>query len=234
MQRGPFVIAAGAVASAVGWSLHLAAVDRPFAGDAALVIAIGLLGYAAIAVAGLLLARGRWATWMVAGVVAAGLVLAVVTSPTAWYWVGLVTGAAVLAALRGPWLHGWIRQLPGADGPPPAAMAIPLLAFGLVPAVGIASPSGLAPGHGILGAAGLLLAWAYGRAQTWSLWALRLVLLPVAIPAILAGPPAGSALLAALTGVTVALAWTAPARLAVEPLTDHIPGPRIAKPKEAP
>lgn len=234
MTRGPYLIAAATVLTPAAWAIHLAIDPDPFAADSAAVIAAGLAVFGLIAAAGLLLARGQWTRRLAFGVVIASLLLAVVTGPGAWYYIGLALGAAALAGLSGPWLKGWIRQLPGASGPPPAAMTLALGSLALVPAVGVASPSGLEAAHGVLGGAGLLLGWAYSRAQLWALWALRLALPVVAIPALFVSPWPGAVLLGLVVGALTVLAWTKDARLAVDPLLDRLPGPRVASPKDAP
>jgi hypothetical protein len=101
----------------------------------------------------------------------------------------------------------------------------------LVPAVALSSPSGLEVAHGILGGSGLLLAWGYARAQLWALWGIRLVLPILALPALYVSPWPGKILLAVVVGITVGLSWTRDAFLAVAPLMERLPGPRVAAPR---
>jgi hypothetical protein len=60
----------------------------------------------------------------------------------------------------------------------------------------------------------------------WSLWALRLVLAPIAAAAVLASPLPGAVLLTVLTVGVVWLAWTREALLSVQPLDESLPSPR--------
>ena len=137
-----------------------------------------------------------------------------------------MTGVTLIG-LAGPWLDGWIRKRPAAEGPGPRPLGVVFGLLALVPAVGIAAPSGLSAWHGVLGAAGVLLAWSYSRAQLWALWATRLTLPLIAIPAAVQGPWGGAAALLALVAMITAFAWTSEALLAVNPLMDRLPGPRL-------
>jgi hypothetical protein len=113
-------------------------------------------------------------------------------------------------------------------------VVLALGSLGLVTAVGVASPSGLDAGHGVLGGAGVLLAWAYARAQLWALWALRLALPAIAVGAVVGSPWPGRIMLIALVATLVALAWRREARLAVQPLPDRLPSPRSRPAKAEP
>jgi hypothetical protein len=231
MQRTwPHLIAALVFLSAAAWSLHLAVAPEPFAPSSAAAIAIGLAIFGLIALTGLLLARGRWARYLAMAVAAATAILAVALEPGPWYVIGLVLSGLTIIGLTGPWLDGWVRRFPSADGPGPRAVLLVFLTLSLVPAVGVASPAGLELSHGILGGLGVLLAWAYARAQVWSLWAMRLVLPVFAIGPVLVSPWGGRLLLIVLVGAVVALAWSGEAARAVQPLLDRLPGPRVASP----
>ncbi len=106
-------------------------------------------------------------------------------------------------------------------------MALVLGLVGLVPLVAIATPTDITPWHGILGAAGIFLGWSYARAQVWALWAIRLGLPVIAIPAMIRSPLAGAALIAVGAIALTVLSWSKVALLAAQPLMDHLPGPRI-------
>jgi hypothetical protein len=230
MSLGPYVVAAAVVLTPAAWAIHLAVAPDPFATDSAAVIAVGLVIYGLIASFGLLLARARWAVRTAIAVIAAGLALAVLTSPSPWYVVALALSAASIVGLTGPWLTGWIRRLPGVAGPGPAAMFLALGTPALVPAVGIAAPSGLDPAHGVLGGGAILLAWGYSRAQLWALWGLRVALPVLVVPSLVASPWPGAIFLGVTVAALVAVAWTRGALLAVTPLLDRLPGPRVSSP----
>ena len=227
MPRAPYIIAASVFGTCVAVAVHLSTGPGPFAQGSGVVLGIGYLIYGVIAVAGLLLARGRWARRLAAGLATAGLITASLTAP--WTAAAITTvglAAVALVGVAGRRLDAWIRQQPSADGPGPAATMLVLLLIGLVPAVALAAPSNVTSWHGVLGGAGLFLAWAFARAEIWALWTIRLALPVLAIPALLRSPALGSLSLGVFVTSLVALSWTREARLAVQPLMDNLPGPR--------
>lgn len=227
MSRAPQIIAAGVVAASLAWTVHLGTAPDPFAADAGLTVAVGIVVLSVIDAAGILLSRGRWSRWLGYALLAAEGALFLITelSPTSVVAVAL-TGSS-LVGLSGPWLDGWLRRRPAAEGPGPRPLGVVFGLLAVLPVIGLASPSGLTTWHGVLGGAAVLLVWSYARAQLWALWAIRLVLPFIAAPAVLQSPWGGGALLAALVVVVTALAWTREALLAVNPLMDRLPGPRI-------
>ena len=231
-RAGPYLITALVFAAAAAWSMHLAVAPDPFALSSAAALAIGLLVYALIAVAGLLLSRGRWSKNLAIGVIASTVILAVTLDPGAWYIAGLTLSALAIVGLTGPWLTGWVRRLPAAEGPATKAILLVFGALSLVPALGVASPAGLEFPHGVLGGAGVLLAWGYARAEVWALWGLRVALPFVAIGAVVVSPWGGRLVLIALVAAVVTLAWSREAQRAVQPLLERLPGPRVVSPPQ--
>ena len=227
MSRAPMLVAATVPVASIAWTIHLAAAPDPFAADAGLTVAVGLLIFSVVDAAGIVLSRGRWARWLGQAIVAAGGVLFVVTDGAAASYVAVALSAVALVGLTGPWLDGWIRQRPSVEGPGPRPMGVVFGALALVPLAGVASPAGLEVWHGVVGATGVVLAWGYARAMAWALWALRLALPLVAIPGIVIGPWGGAVLLAAAIAVVTTLAWSHESLLAVQPLLDRRPPPRI-------
>lgn len=227
MTSGPRVIAIMLVIGASLWALHITTMpDEPFATDSAVLVAIGLLIFSVISAVGLLVPRGRWARNLARGLLALEAVLAVATPLQGWALAGLAATGLGIVGIQGKWFDGWLRRLPAADGPGLKTMGLILGCIALVPIIGIASPSGVVFRQGLLGAAGIVIAWGYGKANMWGLWAARLLLFPLAVVAALAAPLAGAALLlAAGIGLTYA-AWSSEARLAISPLMDQLPGPR--------
>lgn len=233
MYRAAVAVAASIVVASVLVVIHLAAAPDPFRQEPALVLATGFVLFTLIAVGGLMLSRGRWSRYLTLGLVAAFFAATVATETSGWSIASAVVGGVALAILLGPWTRGWLRLRPAADGPSPRAIALVLGAVGLVPVVAVAAPTELSTWHGVLAGGGLLLAYAYSRAQLWSLWALRFTLAPVAVPAVISSPIAGAALLAIFVAGLTILAWTREARLAVDPVYAQLPGPRVGTPKGA-
>lgn len=229
MPAAPFIVAALTALTGATFALHMAVAPSPFAGSSAAVVAIGAVLFSTITVAGLVLVRGRWTRRL--GVIVALVELGTLAATdldtwTPWGWATLVLGLLTLGGLAGRWLDGWVRMRPSATGPDPRAVVLLLGLLALVPAVGLASPSGLETAHGVLGAAGVFLAWAYSKAQVWSLWGIRVALPIITVPALFVSPLLGALFLALLVAYLVALAWTKEALLAVQPLMDGLPGPR--------
>lgn len=209
------------------WSLHIATTpDEPFATDAAVLVAVGLLMFSVISAAGLLVPRGRWARNLARGLLAVEAGLALATPLRGWAIAALVATGLGIIGIQGRWFDGWLRRLPAADGPGLKTMGLILGCLALVPAIGLASPSGVVIRQGLLGAAGIVIAWGYSKAKMWGLWSARILLAPLAVVAALDAPPAGAALLLVLGGGLTWLAWSREARLAISPLMDHLPGPR--------
>lgn len=228
MGRAPHVIAATLFVAAGATAVHLAPGAGPFSQGSGFVLGIGFLIYGTIALAGLLLSRGRWSRRLALALAIACLLTSALTSP---WTVGAVvaTAASTLAifGLAGRWLDGWIRRRPSAEGPGPLVMALVLGLIGLVPLVAVAAPTEITTWHGILGAAGIFLAWSYSRAQVWALWAIRVGLPVIAIPAIVRSPAVGVVVLVTTVGTLTVLSWSRVALLAVQPLMDRLPGPRV-------
>ncbi|MFQ5554949.1 MAG: hypothetical protein ACE5GC_06220 [Acidimicrobiia bacterium] len=233
MSRSPYVIAAAILAAAVAWTIHLANGPDPFAANSGLAIASGLVAFSVIDAAGLLLARGRWARYLGRTILIAQGALFIATATTAAGLVAVSISAAAAFGLEGPWLDGWIRTRPSAEGPGPRSLAVVFGALAFLPAVGVASPTGLEPWHVLLAGLGVILTWAYARAMVWSVWVIRLGLPVAAIPAVAAGPLAGAVLLGALTVFVTGSAWTRDAMRAANPLFDRLPGPRHHAPRQA-
>lgn len=231
MNRPAAITATLVVVGATLWLIRLGLAPDPFSGDAAAAIGIGIGIFSVVAAAGILLVRGRWVQTFVLSMLALWLTLAVVLPLDVWSILATVVTGAAAIGLMGPWLRGWLRLRPVAGGPPWQATALALAAVGLTPLVGAASPSGLSTAHGVLAGAGLFLGWGYARTHMWGLWGLRLALLPLAAIAALDSPPAGAGILVVTGTAITVLAWTRQATLAARPLLDHLPGPRVSKPR---
>ncbi len=225
MFRMPFLIAALVMGSGLAWTVHLIVDPAPWEADAALAIAIGCLVLSIVAMTSLLLARGRWTRFFAAGLVVAELLIALVAEFDGWLITAVVLGGLGLAGLGGPWFKGWLRERPAAGSPGWQPIALSIGAFALVPAVGIVSPSGLQPAHGIAGAAGILFSWGYLKAAIWALLGLRFAMPIVVLAAAISSPVLGGIALVAHGAVLAYLAWSKEARLAVDPLPE-LPAPR--------
>ena len=233
MSAAPRLIALTLVVSAALWSLVIAVnPDEPFALDAGVVVSIGLLMFSLIAAVGLLMPRGRWARNLARALLIAEAALAVVSPLSGWAIPALLATAAGVVGIQGRWLEGWLRRLPAADGPGLKPILFLLGALALVPAIGVGSPSGLEFRQGVLGAAGIVIAWGYSKANLWALWLGRIAMLPLSLLAAWPAPPLGRVFIVACGLAMTWLAWATETRLAISPLLDQLPGPRQLGPRQ--
>lgn len=226
MSRMPYAIAALVMATGLAWTIHLIVSPDPWAVDAAFTIAIGTLVFSIVAMTGLLLGRGRWTRFFAIGLIATELLIVLVADFEPWLLAAVAGSALSLMGLAGPWLKGWLQERPAAGSPGPIPLGLVLGAFALVPLVGLASPSGLEYAHGVLGATGILASWGYLKGNTWALWLLRVAIPLLALFAALASPPGGAVIMIVAGAALAWFAWTADARLAVDPLPANLPAPR--------
>jgi len=217
VPAAPLIVAMVVATASVAGIVTLALAPNPFADSSATLFAGGMVLATLVAVAGVLLARGRWArhlgtllglTWIAIGVVieaSAGFAL-------------IALGACALAATAGPWLGRWLRRLARADGAPPAAV-IALLALTLTPAASaVVSPTGVDGATWGFAAWSVALALALARIVPGSLSAARLVHpILAAATALAVGFPAGIAP-AASGAIVAALCWRRDVSLAVAPI----------------
>ncbi len=198
------------------WAARLGWEARPLSPGAGALLAVSLLVGATVAIAGLLVAGGRWARRFAMGMVALQLVTAVVLDPDSLWVAAVAASLLALAGLFGPWPT--VRRLPRADGPPARAVLIPLVLV-VIPAVVALTAPRRVTGWGIgLAILALVLAGSYARAWSAALWVLRLAFPLLALPAILTAPRWGGTVLAAAVAGLVWLAWSGEARLAIAPL----------------
>lgn len=232
LRRGPLVVGISLASSALSTALAIAADPTPFATSAAILVVIGLLVVGLVAVAGLLISRGRWSGRFAWAVTAAVMGIAMIRPWDFWSVAITASSLVTVAGLSGPWMDGWLRKRPAALGPGSAAVVVLLL--------GAASPliAGAAAWRGadwadiayavVMPAA----AWGYGRQLDAGWWALRLLPIPLAVLAA-SGNGWPGAVAVVLAGIAItSMSWTKTVRLAIHPLMDTLPGPRVASPKE--
>lgn len=225
--NAPILISGLFATAQILWSMRLAIDPDPFAVGAAVLVISGIVLYTVIAVVGILLVRAPWARWL--ALYATLVTLVVGTLGGVSPFLSIVATAMSLSAvggLTGPWLRIWLRQRPGA-GIDPAAVALPLLAIAALPLAGLASPEGLTVPAVATAVLGPVLAWAYARAFPWSLWALRIVVPPLAIIAAFAAGGWGAVAFIVYGVAVSALAWSPGARDALSPVQAPLPPPRV-------
>jgi hypothetical protein len=215
VARAPSTVAALATATSVSGTLLVVMGDTPLAASSAMLGAGGLLVLTVVAVAGMLLARARWARLILLSCTVAWLGVAAASPRSALWGTLVVVAAASLAALAGPWLGRWLRRLPSATGPSPVVTAL-LLSLVAAPAlVGLSSPDGVHVGPIAWSLWSLALAVALGRAVPGSLTSVRVVSPLLAVGAGIAAGFPGGLVPPAVAVVPTALAWRREVRVAV-------------------
>lgn len=225
MTRMPFAIAVAVMAAGLSWTAHLVVAPAPWTFDAALAIAIGTLVFSIAALVALLFSRGRWSRNFAVGLLLAEMAIALVADLEPWMLIALALSGIALTGLLGPWLKGWLRERPAAGSPGVEPILLSIGTFALVPLVGVTSPGGLHSSDGALGATAVLLTWGYLKGGRWALLGLRFGLPVLIVVAAFYSPWWGALVLLAGGAALGYLAWTAPARLAVDPAPE-LPAPR--------
>lgn len=206
MPAAPLVVAGLVAATSITGAVVLAIRPDPFGPDAALLFSAGMVIAGIAAIAGILLARGRWAGRLGAGIAAAWIVAG--SGHSGWPGVAVIAlGGVALAATLGPWLGTWLRRLPTTGGVPPAAVAL-LLTLVLTPAgLGAASGDAVPAAAWMLSGWSLLAAVLVARVAPGALLIARLAHPAIClVTAVVAGWPERAIALA--SGVIVAgLAW---------------------------
>lgn len=218
MSRTVPVAAAAVLLAGLAWSARLAFGPAPWGEGAAALVAADLLLVTAVTVVAILLAPARWVRRLVAAVAGVQAALAMVLSVDA-LWVGAAALTLVAAGLSwSAWLDEWFRGRVKADQVPARATA---LALGLLVLPGVVGAAGLptvTTAGWAVAVAAAVLAWAYSRALPGTLWIARLAVLPAAVAAAIGLDLVPGMVLVAAGVALTALAWTADARLAVQPL----------------
>lgn len=219
MPRPALIAAASAMLAGLLWSARVSFGTSPWGDGAAGLVSAELLMLAAIAAVATLLAPGRWVRVLLAAVAAVHAALAILLAVDPIWVMALTSSVAATGLAWSAWLDEWYR---GGIKPDKVPARATLLALGLVVLPGVVGATGLpevSTAGWVVAAGGGALGWAYSRALPGSLWLARLAVLPAAAAAAIGREPAlAVALVLFGMGLTV-LAWTADARLAVQPLT---------------
>ncbi len=121
------LLAATPLASALAWSAALISDGTPLEPVPALLVGIGMILSATVSTIGMVLTGGRWSRSLGLMVLLVTAVVAVIRPFDGWWVIGVTLSAVSLTALLSPALSRTIRKLPSASGPPPRAVAAPLV-----------------------------------------------------------------------------------------------------------
>lgn len=169
------LLAGTTLLAALGWIVALIVDPGPLEWAPALLYGVGLLAMATVATVGMVVVGGRWAHRLGLVSIGFGLALALIRPIDVW-WVFAVglTGLATVALLS-PGLTGGIRRLPSASGPPPRAIAPPLILLAAPCVLGLAGNEATPWALLVVGLSAPSFAFAYSRVIPGGLLGVRLV-----------------------------------------------------------
>lgn len=228
--RLPLLTAVAFFGSSALWAVRLVTGPGPWTADAAALLAVDLLVLTAVALAGMLVAGGRWARRLALAVVGAGAAVAVALPADGLWTVALAFSAGAVVGLAGRGMKGVVRERPAAAGPPTAAVVLPLLLLTVPGLVGASRPDGLGPADWTAAAVAAVTAGVYAKAAPGALLLPRVVAPAALVVAGILGGLPGGAVVAVAGAAVAAVAWTPAARVAVRPLVEA--GSRVPVPAE--
>ncbi|MGD2103324.1 MAG: hypothetical protein PVG83_13925 [Acidimicrobiia bacterium] len=203
--------------AAIVWTVALMVDSSPYDTAAATLIAAGLLTTSSVATVGMIVTGGRWARLLALGAVLATTVVAVLRPVDVLWMLGIGATAISLFALFSPGLTRTIRRLPSASGPPPRAIAGPLLALYAPVLLGLAGSEADEWALLVVGLSAPVAAFMYTRVLPGGLMAVRIIWPAAALAlAPLLGPLCGSVTAALAVGVAVA-SWHPLAKASYHP-----------------
>lgn len=228
----PPVLAAAPLLAAVVWSLAVAFGRGPWEPHSTLLVGLGLLAPASVAVIGMVVVGARWALRLGWAVMGGTALLAMLMEISRWWVVGVAVSLISALALIGVSRH--IRKLPGAAGPPGRAVLLPLVLLAVPFVVGAA---GVSPGWAALasGISAPVCALLYGRVVPGGLLAVRVgwPLLAIGTAPFITWP--WWTIVVALGGAALYLAWHPSVKVAFHPpreVGSTFPIPPELTPKE--
>ncbi|MDF1594534.1 MAG: hypothetical protein P1T08_00365 [Acidimicrobiia bacterium] len=220
MDRPPTFAPVALLAAAAAWTLTLAFGEPTIGSSAAAVAAIDLLLVTVTAIVGIVVARARWARRYALVIICfMGAMALTMQISNNWIVALALTGLAVVA-VTGPSLDGYLPERSVA-GPPPKAVALPLLLLLFPGVAAFASGSPVSVAAWLVIGGTPVVAWAYGKAYVAGLWAAR-VAVPIAAMAMMWSlDPWSMVLLSAAVAGEFWLAWSGEAALAID-VSDQI------------
>jgi hypothetical protein len=206
--------------AAIAWIVALIVDPGDFVPASVLLIGLGLLSMATVAVVGIALSGGQWARRLALAVVVANSLVALNRPIDAIWFVAMALTAVSLLAMYLPTVTARIRKLPAASGPPPRSVLTPILLLTVPFSVGLTAVEGESWAMMSVGVTALLAAFLYARVISGGLLAVRIVWPAIALgTAPFLGVVAGT--VSALLGIAVsAIAWHPSVRVAFHPPTE--------------
>jgi len=203
----------------IAWTLALIVDPGDLSSASTLLIGVGLISMATVAVVGMVVSGGRWARRLALAATAACLVVAVIRPIDVMWFVALGLTALAIAAMFLPTVTAGIRKLPSASGPPPRSVLTPVTLLAVPVLIGLTAVNGESWAMIVVGLTALVSAFAYARVIPGGLLAVR-ILWPVIALALAPFLGLAGGTMSALLGITVgALAWHPSVKTAFYPPT---------------
>lgn len=171
----PSLLAASTLLAALVWTVALGDDSGPFRVAPTLLIGVSLLATATVATVGMIVVGGRWAHRLGLAALSITAVIAVIRPIDFWWILGVISTAAAVLALLSPAVTSMIRTLPSASGPPPRALAPPLVLLTTPALLGFAGNDARPWALLTVGLTAPIAAFLYSRVMSGGLIAVRVV-----------------------------------------------------------
>lgn len=169
------VLAGTVQLAALSWVLAIVIDSTPLSPAPAFLVGLGLLAMSTVALVGMVVSGGRWAHRLGLTALLAGVITAVVRPIDAIWVISVVITSIALVALLSPTLMGSIRKLPSASGPPPRAVAPPLLLLATPAVLGFLGNDATVWALLVVGVSAPNVAFLYSRVIPGGLISIRLL-----------------------------------------------------------
>ncbi len=221
--------------AATAWIVALIVDPGGFEPASVLLIGLGLLAMATVAVVGMVLSGGRWARRLALFAIVAMVLVATIRPIDPIWFVAVALTAVSLASMFLPGVTDRLRKLPSSSGPPPRSVLTPTVLLTVPFAVGFTAVDGEPWAMIVVGVTALVASFLYARVVPGGLLAVRIVWPAIALGlAPLLGFVGGA--VSALLGLVVAgLSWHPSVKVAFHPPTEAgstYPIPPELTPKE--
>jgi len=191
--------------------------SSPYDTAPAVLTAVGLMIMTTVSTIGMIVTGGRWARLLSLTALGAMATLAIVRPIDVLWVIAVAVTTLSLLALFSPGLTETIRRLPSASGPPPRAVAGPLLALSAPVVLGLAGAEATSWALLTVGLSAPVAAFMYSRVLPGGLLAMRIIwpVLAVALAPML-GLLCGGVTVLVAVGVST-LSWHPQAKASYHP-----------------
>jgi hypothetical protein len=161
--------------AALIWSVALIVNAAPLQPAPGLLVGVGMLLTATVAVVGIVVVGGRWAHRLAAMSLGITVALAIIRDTDFWWYLGSAATVIAVVALYSPTVISTVRKLPAAAGPPPRAVLPPLILLTAPAVLGFAGNDARPVPLLVVGLLAPIAAFAYSRVLPGGLLAIRVL-----------------------------------------------------------